>query len=185
MTAVFSTERLIVRPWTHSEADHERIFDTYSRWEVARWLGSVPRALESRDDVPAVVDRWAARSDVDSSEAGRVPRYGVWAVQVRDTGVVAGTVLLVALPDPNGTGNGEVEVGWHFHPDSWGHGFATEAARGAITHGFAHGLKEVYAVVRPDNEKSLAVCRRLGMTPLGLTDRWYDTELEAFRIERT
>ena len=96
---VYETERLLIRPWTHNESDLDRIFDTYSRWEVARWLGSVPKALETRDQVPAVVDRWAARSDED----GRF-------------------VLLVPLPDPEGSGSGEVEVGWHFHPDSWGHG---------------------------------------------------------------
>jgi RimJ/RimL family protein N-acetyltransferase len=93
--------------------------------------------------------------------------------------VVAGSILLVPLPEPSA---GEVEVGWHLHPDSWGHGYATEGARGAIAHGFASGLREIYAVVRPDNERSLAVCRRLGLEPLGLTNRWYDTELEAFRI---
>ena len=177
MVVVYETERLMIRPWTHSESDLDRIFDTYSRWEVARWLGSVPKAIESRDQVPAVVDRWAARSDEDG-------RFGVWAVEVRETGVPAGTVLLVPLPDSEGTGSGEVEVGWHFHPDSRGHGYATEAARGAIGKGFADGLSEIYAVVRPDNQPSLAVCRRLGMTPLGLTDRWYDADLEAFRIDR-
>ena len=72
------------------------------------------------------------------------------------------------------------QLGWHLHPDSWGQGFATEAARGAIAHGFHSGLREIYAVVRPDNERSLAVCRRLGLEPLGLTSRWYDAELEAW-----
>lgn len=174
---VFETERLVIRPWTHSESDLDRIFDTYSRWDVAQWLGAVPRALESRDVAPAVVDRWAERSAED-------PRLGVWAIEVRGTGLVAGTVLLVKLPDPDGTGAGEVEVGWHLHPDSWGHGYATEAARGAIEKGFADGVGPIYAVVRPDNARSLAVCRRLGMTPLGRTSRWYDSELEAFRIDR-
>jgi RimJ/RimL family protein N-acetyltransferase len=37
-------------------------------------------------------------------------------------------------------------------------------------------------VVRPDNEPSLAVCRRLGMRPLGRTDHWYGLELESFVI---
>ena len=41
-------------------------------------------------------------------------------------------------------------------------------------------LGEVYAVVRPDNTKSLAVCRRLGMTALGRTSKYYETELELF-----
>ena len=175
-TAVFTTERLAVRPWTHTESDVAHILDTYSRPDVVRWLGG-STAIGSRDQAEALVDRWASRSDPDRS-------LGVWAVEVHDTGTVVGRVMLVALPDPEGTGDGEIEVGWTLHPDSWGHGYATEAARGAITRGFAGGLSEIYAVVRPGNERSVAVCRRLGMTPIGRTERWYDTELDAFRIDR-
>jgi RimJ/RimL family protein N-acetyltransferase len=164
---VFRTERLDVAPWTREPSDVERALDTYSRWEVAQWLGASPRVLQTLDEAAAMIDRWAARCVGD---------HGVWAVRVRETGVVAGTVLLVPLP-----GSTDVEVGWHLHPDSWGHGYATEAARGALAHGFARGLDEIFAVVRPANERSLAVCRRLGMTPLGLTDRWYDTTLAAYR----
>jgi GNAT superfamily N-acetyltransferase len=75
------------------------------------------------------------------------------------------------------------ELGWHLHPDSWGHGYATEAARAVVDRAFDDGLLEVYAVVRPGNEPSLAVCRRLGMQPLGRTTCWYGRELEAFRLE--
>jgi RimJ/RimL family protein N-acetyltransferase len=80
------------------------------------------------------------------------------------------------LPD----GDGELEVGWHFHPDSWGQGLATEAANAALSWAWQHGLGEVYAVVRPDNAKSLAVCRRLDMAALGRTSKYYETELELF-----
>ena len=118
-------------------------------------------------DLPA---RWAAISALDS-------RFGCWAIE-REDGVAAGTLLLKPLPD----GVGEVEVGWHLHPDSWGHGYATEAARAVVDRGFDAGLPEVYAVVRPGNEPSLAVCRRLGMDYLGRMVRWYDVELEAFRL---
>lgn len=45
------------------------------------------------------------------------------------------------------------------------------------------GVQSVYAVVYPDNVRSLAVCRRLGMTPLGRTDCFYGMEAEAFRLE--
>jgi RimJ/RimL family protein N-acetyltransferase len=169
IVAVYETDRLVIRPWTHDESDVDRIFDTYSQWEVARWLGATPRALTAREEADAAVDRWAGRGSEDG-------RFGVWAIQVRDTGVVAGTVLLVNLPESE-----EIEVGWHLHPDSWGHGYATEAARGAIAKGFAEGLREIFAVVRPDNERSLAVCRRLGMTHLGPSDRWYGQTLELFR----
>ena len=100
-------------------------------------------------------------------------------MEERTNGVPAGTIL---VPIPGG--DGEVEVGWHLHPDAWGRGLATEAARGVIAYGFSLGLPEIYAVVRPDNLRSLAVCQRLGMTPLGRTSRWYDTDLEAFRLRR-
>jgi hypothetical protein len=75
-------------------------------------------------------------------------------VERKADGVVAGTVILVPLPD----GNGEVEVGWHFHPDSWGSGFATESAAAVVGWAFSRGLDEVLSVVRPDNAASLAVC---------------------------
>jgi RimJ/RimL family protein N-acetyltransferase len=171
---VFETDRLVVRHW--SEADGDRVFDIYRRWEVSRRLGAEPRVMADRGAASKAIQRWNERS--------REAPYGVWAVEERSTGIVAGTVLLVPLPDPSdGTpGRGEVEVGWHFHPDAWGRGLATEAARGAIDHGFKAGVAPIHAVVRPDNVASLAVCRRLGMRSIGRTSRWYGTELEAFLI---
>ena len=58
--------------------------------------------------------------------------FGRWAVEERTSGVPAGTILLVPIPG----GDGEVEVGWHLHPDAWGRGLATEAARAVIAYGF-------------------------------------------------
>ena len=159
------TERLRLRPWTTSASDLARLTDIYGRAEVTRWLGGPPQLTAEQ-----IVARWEAVSAVDD-------RFGCWAIELADGGV-AGTVLFKPLPN----GVGEVEVGWHLHPECWGHGFATEAARAVIERGFADGLPEVYAVVRPGNEASSAVCRRLGMTPLGRLRRWYDVELEAFRL---
>ena len=164
-TAVLCTERLRLRPWTTSAADLARLADIYGRDEVTRWLGGPPTLTPAE-----IVARWTAVHDLDQ-------RFGCRAIELAD-GSVAGTVLFKPLPN----GVGEVEVGWHLHPDSWGHGYATEAARAVIEQGFAAGLPEVYAVVRPGNEASLAVCARLGMAPLGRFRRWYDVELEAFRL---
>jgi RimJ/RimL family protein N-acetyltransferase len=169
---VYETARLIVREWTDSPADLARIYDTYSRWEVARWLGATPRAMADPAEAVAAVARWR------ELHAGSGGRYGAWAIEPRAGGTVAGTVLFKELPNADG----DVEVGWHLHPDSQGHGYATEAARGAIDRGFAAGLAEVWAVVRYGNDASMAVCRRLGMTPLGPTTRWYGVECEHFHL---
>ena len=45
---IFETQRLIVRSYTAEDADF--MLDMYSRWEVAQFLGSTPRALRNLDD---------------------------------------------------------------------------------------------------------------------------------------
>jgi RimJ/RimL family protein N-acetyltransferase len=168
---VYETERCVVRNWRPEDA--ERAFDIYSRWEVAKWLGSTPKAMGQRDEADRLVERWGQLNRDD-------PRAGRWAVERRADGVVAGTVIFVPL----GGGEGEYEVGWHFHPDSWGQGLATESARGALQWARETlGLTEVFALVYAGNDRSMAVCRRLGMEHLGPTKKYYDTELELFRVD--
>ncbi|WP_166386857.1 GNAT family N-acetyltransferase [Catellatospora methionotrophica] len=177
MTVVAAAQRLIVREWTGSSADLARNYDIYRREGVTRWLG-MPVPLSEPAQSQLVIDR---RREFYAAEPG----YGVWAAERRDTGVVAGSVLLKPLPKPtDGPGEGEVEIGWHFHPDSWGHGYATEAAQAVLAHGWALGLAEIHAIARPDNAPSLAVMRRLGMTRLGRTHRWYGIEAELYVISK-
>ena len=168
----FSTPRLIARDWT--TADAESAFAIYGREEVARWLGAAPRRPA------ASVEAMRARLErIIALNARHSQPYGLWALELRGSGAVIGAVLLLPLPG----GGGEVEVGWHLNPDHWGHGYATEAGRGALGLAFgACGLAEVLAVVYPDNARSIAVCRRLGMTHLGRTDRYFGATLELFRI---
>ena len=123
-----------------------------------------------------MIERWKERNTD--------PLHGIWAVEEKATRCGGGdrAARTAAFAEPPDESKGEVEVGWHFHPDAWGRGLATESAKAAIRHGFTAGLGEIYAVVRPDNHPSLAVCRRLGMRSLGLTGRWYGAELESFVI---
>ncbi|MFC7550170.1 GNAT family N-acetyltransferase [Plantactinospora sp. GCM10030261] len=173
--AVFETERLVVDDWTEEPADVARFLDTYSRDEVIRWLGGGAPPLADEVEAAGRIRRWRARN----AEHG--PPYGIWAVRVRETGLAVGTVLLLPMPGAGMARTDQVEVGWHLHPDSWGHGYATESARGALVRGFAAGLPEIYAVIWPGNTRSEAVTRRLGMTPLGRRTDWYDgAEVDAF-----
>ena len=167
------TERLVMRPWTYD--DVPRHFETYSRDEVTRWLSG--ESVTDAEQCKSWIDRWNAWDG---------KRFGVWAVVVRETGTIAGSVLLVPTPlsgrgdRPPPEEGGVVEVGWHLHPDSWGKGIATEAGRAALDHGFAGGLEEIIAVTNLDNYPSQAVCRRLGMEHRGRTEDYYDHELELF-----
>ncbi|MEH0981182.1 GNAT family N-acetyltransferase [Micromonospora sp. CPCC 205556] len=170
---VLITERLLLRDWTDSPADLDRIFDIYSRDEVVRWLG-VASGLPLTEPAQAA-DRLAFWRD---RHADHGDRYGTWAMQERRTGLVVGSLLLKPLPGPDeSVPTDDIEVGWHLHPDSWGHGYATEAARAVLAREFATGTREVYAVVSPGNEPSMAVARRLGMTHVGQRTDWYGGEL--------
>jgi RimJ/RimL family protein N-acetyltransferase len=174
VTAVIETERLTLRELTDEDADF--VFDLYRRPEVARWSADgVPMA--DRGEAVARLARWADRV------AGR-PGAGFFQVTVRETGRPAGMVLLVSLPASVGVDRDDMEIGWHFLPDSWGHGYATEGARAMVDRAFAHDVPELFAVTDPANAPSQAVCRRLGMTDLGLRSDWYDRELRAFHLPR-
>jgi RimJ/RimL family protein N-acetyltransferase len=179
MRLICETERLVVREWTTSPEDVARRYDTYRREEVVKWLGNAT-PLASLQETAERLGR--AQAFYDAHEG----RYGVWAVQVRDTGIVAGSVLLVPMPEPSdgSQGAGEIEIGWHLHPDSWGRGYATEAAKAVLEHGFGLGLEEISAIAKPDNSPSIAVMRRIGMRHCGRTSRWYGIEAELYRARR-
>lgn len=94
-----------------------------------------------------------------------------------------GTGLLAVLRDHQGAaeflgdcglqvrsfaGQLHLELGYHFTQAAWGHGYATEAARACVALGLAHtDVPEVVALIRPENNRSQRVARRLGMRPRG------------------
>lgn len=169
---IYETERTIVRLWREGEAD--RVFDILSREEVARWLGTAAEPMSDRAQALERIAVWRERTAAD-------PRLGTWAIELKATGVAVGSVTLALLPD----GDGEVEVGWHLHPDAWGRGLASEAARGALAKGFAAGLPRIYAVTHVTNAPSIRVCRAIGMRDLGVVhDRWYEGVSHLFRMTR-
>lgn len=154
-------------------ADADFLFDLFGRPEVARW---------SRQGIPMVNrDEAVARIAGQPERIGDHPAAGIFLVSAGE--VPVGTVVLVPIPSSAGLDRDDMEIGWHFHPDVWGSGYATEAAQALVGRAFAAGIPELYAVTDPDNAPSQAVCRRLGMTDLGLRADWYDCELQAFRLD--
>jgi RimJ/RimL family protein N-acetyltransferase len=70
------------------------------------------------------------------------------------------TVAHPALPS--------VTVGWRFASVAWGRGYATEAATALLDQAFVPmRVEAVGCVTNANNERSIAVARRLGMKPVG------------------
>lgn len=166
---IAETARIRIRPWHPDEA--YRLFDLLRRPEVVRWLGVEPQVMTDPSEAVERIAAWATYAEAH-------PGFGRWAAEVIGTGVPAGTILLGPMPN----GDGEVEIGWHFHPDSWGRGLASEAATAVLAKAFDDGIDEVYAVTHPDNETSHKMCLRIGMTNLGETTKWYGAPATLFRI---
>jgi RimJ/RimL family protein N-acetyltransferase len=165
--AVLATDRLIARPWSLGEGDLAAAYDIYSRPEVARWLD----APTASDEIRTRIERW--------SQPTSDPTYGVWAIEERaEPSRPIGSVLLRPLPPAYE----DVEVAWHLHPTSWGNGYATEIGRAAAERAFRTGIEEVFAVVRPGNNRSTAVAQRLGMEYVGNTEKFYGVRMRLYRL---
>ena len=84
---------------------------------------------------------------------------GWWAVELRETGDVVGTVgafIREGAPD--------LELGWSLYRRFWGHGYATEAARAALELSFdGYHASRVVAHISSGNTASVQVSQRIGM----------------------
>ncbi|HEU4973832.1 MAG TPA: GNAT family N-acetyltransferase [Baekduia sp.] len=148
------TERLLLRRWTPADAEPLAAINADPR--VMRFIGrGAPIGPALSDALIARFEReWDARD------------HGIWAVEELTApgelrgfcGLTVPMFLPAVLP--------AVEVGWRLAPGAWGRGIATEAARAALAFGFERaGMREIIAIVHPDNDRSLRVCAKLGMTP--------------------
>jgi RimJ/RimL family protein N-acetyltransferase len=82
------------------------------------------------------------------------------ALVVEHDGEVVGDSILIL----QGTGLSEGEIGWTVLPHHAGRGYATEAARAVMRLGFEHyGLRRIVANLDARNDRSAALCERLGM----------------------
>ena len=140
------TERLVLREWR----DEDRAAFAAMNADPAV-MAHFP-ALLSRAESDALVDRIRAHFAREG--------FGLWALETADAAFLGFTGLARPAFMP-----GVVEMGWRLARPYWGHGFASEAARAALRHGFeVVGLDEIVSFVVPANTRSQQVMGRLGMT---------------------
>ncbi|MBM4776450.1 MAG: GNAT family N-acetyltransferase [Archangiaceae bacterium] len=132
------TERLVLTPWTVDELD-----DFHRLWSDPKtiWWGANASIGQSREMLERIITQ---------------PTW--WAV--RREGEFLGNAFLRQSPRRTGV----LELGYHFSSTTWGHGYATEAAR-ALLETVPHQLIE--APVVPENTRSQRVMKKLGFSIVG------------------
>ena len=104
---------------------------------------------------------------------------GFLAVIEKETNEFAGWAGLWVLKETS-----EIEVGYGLRKASWGKGYATEAAERILQYGFEDlRLDKIVAVAYPENEASINVMKKLGMSHVGI-GRFYDNDLVQYAIKR-
>jgi RimJ/RimL family protein N-acetyltransferase len=143
------TERLVMRPWRPSD-----------RAPFAE-LNADPLVMEH---FPCVLSRQQSDAIADRIEAHFEEHgYGLWAVERPGEAEFIGFVGL-AIPGFEAAFTPCVEIGWSLARAHWHQGFATEAARAAVAHGFeVVGLREIVSFTVPRNHPSRRVMEKLGM----------------------
>jgi len=152
MTFRVEGERVVVQPWPSSDL------------ATLRGLAADPRVMRHIGDgspwTEAQLQAFLERQATSLARDG----FCLGAIVLRATGEAVGLSGMQRL----GT-TGEVEIGWWLAPERWRRGLASEAGAAVMRYAFETlRLPRVTAIADPDNEASLRVMQRLGMTELGL-----------------
>ena len=147
--AHFTTQRLILREM--SMADLDDMAALLGDPEVMRYYPRPRTRAEAQEWI-----EWNLRLYRDYG-------FGLWAVQLRDSGEFVGDCgLTLQRVD----GAEEIEVGYHVRVPLQGNGYATEAA--AAARDYARdtlSLHRLIAIIDPANTPSQRVAAKIGLAP--------------------
>jgi ribosomal-protein-alanine N-acetyltransferase len=159
------TERLRLRPLRPD--DLEALAAVYQHPLVSHWIGE-----STRESVEREIERQIGYQ----TSLG----YSFWAVEARESGRMVGDCGLQPL-EHRGP---EVELGYDLHPDVWGRGLATEAARATLRTAFGPmQLDRVIAVVKPEHLASQRVLVKAGLRRTGQREA-YEMSMLVYEADR-
>ncbi|MFT5423177.1 MAG: ribosomal-protein-alanine N-acetyltransferase [Phycisphaerales bacterium] len=170
---MIQTERLILRPPT---LDHiEPLMAVFGDAEAVKYLGDgCPRTTEQ------VTASFAKRARCLNDH-----NVTLWTVSLKDPAPGQHPIIGDCGLLPVNWEGPEFELAYRYRRDSWGNGYATEAARAAMEHAWgATTLDRVIGVTYPENTASIRVLTNAGFTHQGLTDAYYGKALELFVCPR-
>jgi RimJ/RimL family protein N-acetyltransferase len=147
---MIETERLCLRPWRAADkpAFHALVNTPVM---MTHFGGPAPQAKHD-----AIIDRQIEQQD----------RFGhcMWAVELRESGELAGVCGLRIGGHPGTPVPEELEIGWRIGEAHWGQGIAREAAEASLTWGWANtDRSRIAAWTVIGNTRSWGLMERLGM----------------------
>lgn len=154
--APIRTDRLILRATTLDDA--EAAYQRRNRPDVARYQDwELPYTREQAEQRAAEVVAMDGPTDGQG--------WSLTVTEAADPERILGD-LYVGIS----WGGRSAEIGYTLHPDYWGRGYATEAARAIVHYLFTgFGVGRVEASLHPDNTASARVLEECGMVYEGLT----------------
>lgn len=169
--AGLQTERLDLRPLTLANAAD--YWPLVRDADILRHVGEAPCT-----SLDAVRELLRSKPLADYANHG----YGRLAVIRRDDGRFVGWCGLKYLPELD-----EVDIGYRFLRDCWGHGYASEAGAAVLQQGFTQlGLRRIVGLVVPDNLASVRVLQKLGLRrERRLRLPLHDDEIDLYAIAAT
>lgn len=168
------TTRLLLEPW------HERRIEDFISLtgddRVMKYIagGGVWTRAEAIERFHAVATHWCTHA------------FGWRSVVEKSTGAWIGLIALNRLGSGiAGVDEDEMEIGWWLVHAAWHRGIGTEAAREACAEAFGPlGVTRLIARCQAANQRSLAVMRRLGMTPWRRAVGRHGEELSIHTLDR-
>lgn len=147
MRIVFETRRLILRQFI--EDDARLIFELNSDPEVTKFIHE-PVMTREEQAVKVIADII-------------IPQYknklGRWATYTKSNNEFIGWCGLKYRPELD-----EIDLGYRFKRAAWGKGYATEAAKHTLTHGFNNlHLHIITGRAHIENIASIKVLEKIGM----------------------
>lgn len=146
---IISTERLCLRKWI--ESDSKPFIKMNSDPDVMEYFPQLLTEVETL----AMIKRINLAFDKNG--------FGLWAVENKITQEFLGFTGFM-IPQFESFFTPCVEIGWRFKKESWGQGFATEAAKACLEYGFTKlAFTKIVSFTSALNIKSEKVMQRIGM----------------------
>ncbi|MGH3050995.1 MAG: GNAT family N-acetyltransferase [Gaiellaceae bacterium] len=159
---MIETERLILRKPRLEDGD--AIAPLYTDPVAMEFIGGVHPDVAADPAFP--IRRWLERWELNG--------FGQLLAERRDDGAVVGRVGLVVWDTsiwritslPEAGDHAQPELGWALARAHWGHGYATEGARGVRDWARGElGIGRLVSVIAPGNLRSQRVAEKLGAVP--------------------